>query len=985
MKTKNFALIFVGVFALLVASCLNAGSQGSAPTRYVRAIRVACVGNSITFGDGIKDRDKWSYPAQLQRMLGNAWTVKNFGSSGRTILKKGDAPYWKEKEFAAAKAFMPDVVLIKLGTNDSKPQNWKYKKEFIPDYENMVEEFENLPTHPKVYVCFPVPAYPGNWGISDSIIHYEELPMLKKVAAERKAQTIDLYSALSDRRTLFPDRVHPNEEGAQMMAQVIYDTLTADFHVARAPAPFGPIPTPRQQAWEDLEYAGFLHFGINTFTDKEWGQGDEDPALFNPTNFDANQIASVAKAAGMKELILVAKHHDGFCLWPSKYTDHSVKKSPWKNGTGDVVKEISDACAAQGLKFGIYLSPWDRNSKDYGKPEYIEYYRNQLNELLANYGNIDEIFFDGANGGDGYYGGARETRTIDRKTYYDWSETWDIVRKTQPTAVMFSDIGPDIRWVGNESGFAGDTCWATYSPIGEDGGVAAPGYAQTWQGVNGEEDGQQWMPAQCDVSIRPGWFYHQTEDGSVKSPEELFDLYFKSVGHNASLLLNVPPDKTGKLNENDVNAILGFKKLLDQTFTRDYALGGTVVASNVRGNSPQFSGANAVDGNNDTYWAPDDKFTSASLVIDLKEPATVNCAMLQEFVPLGQRVEKFAIGVLVDGKWKKVAEGSTIGHKRLVRFSDVTTSRVALNILKSRACPTISTFALYEAPQVNAPAPHQAPVIANSTGSSMAFAGGKFDSLGEVYGPSFSPDMKTVYFTKRNSRKGDESIYYAEFDGAVWSSAKLAPFSGLFYDKEPFVSPDGTKVFFASTRPQKPGSSESAFDLFVVTKDSTGWGVPRNMGAAVNSDAYDNFPSVAANGNLYFASKRDGGKGGLDLYVAKFSGTEYQAAENLGDAINTSAMESDPYIAPDESYLIFTSTRDGGKGAGDLYITFHSDGKWTDPQNLGGAVNTPEFEYAPLVSPDGKTFYFSRDWGGIFQIPVAQLPIDSLRAVAVVK
>jgi alpha-L-fucosidase len=226
------------------------------------------------------------------------------------------------------------------------------------------------------------------------------------------------------------------------------------------PALFGPLPSKRQLAWHELEYYGFVHFTVNTFTDKEWGYGNEPESVFNPTNFSAEQIVQTAKAAGMAGLILTCKHHDGFCLWPSRFTEHSVKKSPWKNGQGDVVREISRACRQAGLKFGVYLSPWDRNRADYGTSAYIEYYRNQLRELLTNYGPVFEVWFDGANGGDGFYGGARETRNVDRKAYYDWPTTFKLVRELQPAACMMSDGGPDVRWVGNERGEAGKTCWA---------------------------------------------------------------------------------------------------------------------------------------------------------------------------------------------------------------------------------------------------------------------------------------------------------------------------------------------------------------------------------------------------------------------------------------------------------------------------------------------------------------------------------------------
>ena len=285
------------------------------------------------------------------------------------------------------------------------------------------------------------------------------------------------------------------------------------------------------------ELYGFLHFSVNTFTDREWGLGDESPTVFDPTDFDADQIVTVAKTAGMKGLILTAKHHDGFCLWPSKLTRHSVASSPWRGGQGDVVRELSDACRRHGLGFGVYLSPWDRHHAEYGRPAYLDYFRGQLRELLTGYGPLFEVWFDGANGGDGYYGGARETRRIDRRSYYDWETTWRLVRELQPGAALFSDAGPDVRWVGNEKGIAFDPAWAT---LNRDD--FAPGEADEARLNRGDRPGTHWLPAECDVSIRPGWFYHPAEDEKVKSPDELLDLYYQSVGRGASFLLNVPPD-----------------------------------------------------------------------------------------------------------------------------------------------------------------------------------------------------------------------------------------------------------------------------------------------------------------------------------------------------------------------------------------------------------------------------------------------------------
>lgn len=459
----------------------------------------------------------------------------------------------------------------------------------------------------------------------------------------------------------------------------------------KAPEPVGPLPSERQLAWHDLGYYMFVHFSINTFTDKEWGYGDESPSLFNPSQLDCRQWAKVAKDAGMKGIVITAKHHDGFCLWPSKYTEHSVKNSPWREGKGDLIRELRQACDEYGLKLGIYLSPWDRNSSVYGTPEYITYYRNQLRELLTEYGDIFEVWFDGANGGDGYYGGARETRRIDNRTYYDWPNTIQIVRELQPNAVIFSDAGPDVRWVGNERGIGSLTNWCL---LNRDemypGGPFAKILGQ------GHEDGKYWVPAEVDVSIRPGWFWHAREDTMVKSPEKLLDIYYTSVGRNCNLILNVPPDKRGLIHENDVKSLLGFKALLDREFANELARGKKVSASDTRGR--KFSPANVNDGNPETFWATNDNVTSADITIDLVKETEVNRILMQEYIKLGQRVQEFKVEALSDGNWKEVVKGTTIGYRIIRKFPTIKASKIKVTIMRSKACPVISNIELYRAP-----------------------------------------------------------------------------------------------------------------------------------------------------------------------------------------------------------------------------------------------------------------------------------------------
>ncbi len=456
------------------------------------------------------------------------------------------------------------------------------------------------------------------------------------------------------------------------------------------PAPFGAVPSVRQLDWHKMEFYGFLHFTVNTFTEKEWGCGDEQPSIFNPTDFSADQIVQTAARGGMAGLVLTCKHHDGFCLWPSRFTEHSVKNSPWRSGRGDAVREISDACRAHGLKFGIYLSPWDRNHAEYGRPAYIEYYRNQLVELLTDYGPIFEVWFDGANGGDGYYGGAREKRQIDRHTYYDWGNTWKIVRELQPDACMFSDIGPDIRWVGNENGIAGDPCWSTMND-----NKFAPGEANVQCLNSGQRNGFAWLPAECDVSIRPGWFHHPAEDDRVRSPENLLDLYFQSVGRGAALHLNLPPDTRGRIHETDAKALAGFRDLLMEMIGSDRAPDCRITASNVRGNSADFDAYNLIDADPCTYWATDDNVTEAEVIFEFPKPISINAARIREFLPLGQRVEAFALDTDSRGKWLERACGTCIGNCRLLRFEAQRTTRVRLRIKGCAACPVLSEFSLF--------------------------------------------------------------------------------------------------------------------------------------------------------------------------------------------------------------------------------------------------------------------------------------------------
>ncbi|TWB41069.1 alpha-L-fucosidase [Nitrospirillum pindoramense] len=465
------------------------------------------------------------------------------------------------------------------------------------------------------------------------------------------------------------------------------------------PQSWGAVPTARQLAWHEMAAYAFVHFSINTFTDREWGYGDESPALFNPTDFSADQIVGSAKAAGLTGLILTAKHHDGFCLWPSRYTEHCIRNSPYKDGRGDIVGEMAAACQRAGLRFGLYLSPWDRNHAEYGRPAYITYYRNQLRELLTSYGPLFEMWFDGANGGDGYYGGAREKRSIDAESYYDWTNTWALVRQYQPDAVVWGNWGrdshgpwgADARWVGNEEGYAGDPCWAT---VGD-----AP-YTQEI-GEHGVRGGAHWRPAEVDVSLRPGWFWHAREDADVKSVGRLVRLYFESVGRGANLILNLPPDRRGRIPDHDAAMLAGWGDTLRATFGTDLAKGAMPRASATRG--PGFGPDTVLDGRPDTYWCPPDAIRAADLVLEWPAPRVFDVIRLREYLPLGQRIGTFTLEIWEGDRaaWVEVTRHTAIGSQRLVRLpAPVSTTRLRLRILDADACPAIREVGLFRLPDL---------------------------------------------------------------------------------------------------------------------------------------------------------------------------------------------------------------------------------------------------------------------------------------------
>ncbi len=484
---------------------------------------------------------------------------------------------------------------------------------------------------------------------------------------------------------------------------------------ADAPKPYGPLPTERQLRWHETGTFSLIHFGLNTFTDREWGYGSENPALFKPAAFDANQIASVLKRGGMNGVILVAKHHDGFCLWPTQTTEHNVSKSPWSDGKGDLVRDFADAAKKNGLRFGLYCSPWDRNSAAYGTTNYLPIYRAQLRELLSNYGTLFEVWFDGANGGDGYYGGAREKRGIDRFTYYDWPNTWELVRRLQPSACIFGDVGPDCRWVGNERGYAAAECWAAFTPKGRTD-PARPANGDTLNDVEspaGHRDGAAWIPPECDVPLRKGWFWHPNEDDTVRTPAQLLDIYFNSVGKGGCMNLGIAPDREGLVCAADRRALEEFGNLLRSLFAINHAATAVATADRVRAWEPTaqetknpYAPCNAVDADRYSYWATEDGATNAALTLTLPTAVVFDVVRLRENIKLGQRVDGFVVDVWQDGEWKPYVSGQSIGACRLFKAEKVRTDKVRLRITHAAACPCISDIGLFDLPT---PAESKAP------------------------------------------------------------------------------------------------------------------------------------------------------------------------------------------------------------------------------------------------------------------------------------
>lgn len=541
-----------------------------------------------------------------------------------------------------------------------------------------------------------------------------------------------------------------------------------------------PIPTPVQLQWQQMETTAFIHFSVNTYTDMEWGYGNESPRIFNPEKLDCRQWIRTCKEAGLKGVILTAKHHDGFCLWPSDYTEYSVKNSPWKGGKGDLVREFVDACREYDLKVGLYLSPWDCNHPDYGKPEYITYFRNQLRELLTNYGELYEFWFDGANGGRGYYStDSLHTRKI-APDYYPWESLTKMVYELQPNCVVHGGDLANIRWVGNEEGYALEEHWsAVRKPELYDKDIQ-----RRFQWMRGHADGTIWMPSEVDVSVRPGWYYHASEDHKLKSLSKMTDLYYESVGRNSLLLLNLTPDKEGLIPSQDSLRLVEW-----------YRCYSTELGNNLLHKKMKVTGENsremsrALDGKGDTYWEAKSK--APVWEVDFGKTLTFNRLLLQEYIEKGQRVKHFIVEYFENGEWHQLDEQTTIGYKRILRFPEIKASRLRIRITDSWATPCFSEVQIFKADT-----PLEIPEITRNKKGEVKLSTSNKNAL--IYytidGKEPKPNVSLKYQLPF-SADGDQTIKAIAVDGDKKSLVSTRNLSGSKADWITVPEKAGTLIF----------------------------------------------------------------------------------------------------------------------------------------------------------------------------------------------
>jgi len=633
------------------------------------------------------------------------------------------------------------------------------------------------------------------------------------------------------------------------------------------PEPYGPVPSNSQLKWHEMEYYSLICYGLNTYTEQEWGYGDVDPSIFNPSNLDTDQWARVAKQAGMKGLILVVKHHDGFCLWPSDYTDYSVESTPWKDGKGDVLGDLSKSCEKYSLKLGVYLSPWDRHHAEYGRPGYVRYYYNQLEELMTEYGDIFEFWIDGANGGTGYYGGANERRNINRKTYYGYDTIFSIVDKYQPQTVIFSDVGPGCRWVGNEAGIAGKTNWNTISPKGKFPGLPDPEYREKLG--TGDPKGEEWIPAEANTTLLwpKAWYYHSGRQ--PRSLKNLMDLYYTSIGRGATLNLGLAIAPSGRIREEDKQALLKFREKLNREFDLNLLENASISADNFRGDHSDFAPGKCTDGSTDTYWATDDSVQRAGLHIDFGEPTTFNRIMLQEYIKLGQRVYNFSFEIKKDGEYQEVARGTTVGYKRALRFDEVKASEARLTLQTKAPCLTLSNLGIYHAPRlIPTPNPHfdiKGNLSFDTTKEiTVYYALG--DQPGESEFQRYKEPLQLPYGAKVHSYVRDEE--------SGEKTQVVVDVFGIAREQWEVVSVDGTKAKEAS---QSIDNNPESF--FTIGSDAS------EHPHALVIDMRENLPV----GGFSYLPRQDGKKEGIVYEYAFYVSSD---GKNWGKPIATGTFDN---------------------------------------------------------------------------------------------